>query len=442
MRFSAKDASLEVIDKLKENGYTAYWVGGCVRDQLLGRQPKDYDVVTSAPPDCVQSIFPRTIAIGSAFGIIQAIIDTTPVEIATFREESDYQDGRHPSCIQLSTPEMDAQRRDFTINGLFFDPESRKIIDYVDGQKDIKQKVIRTIGDPFKRFSEDYLRMLRAVRFAHTLGFQIESNTAEAIQKLAPNIQHISMERIQQEFTRILTESLQAGNALKELDALNLLRFILPEVLTLKGQAQPPDYHPEGDVFTHVTNMLNAMEEPSVTLAYAVLLHDIGKPATAQIDTTGRIRFSCHDKMGAQITERILHRLKLPGTEIDDITHCVRNHMRFAEAINMRRSTLRRLIGAPTFDIELTLHRLDCICSNGFSDNYYYLLDMQKKFKEEKPLPEAWISGHDIMALDIPEGPDIGKWRKIAYDMQLEGVCESKESLLEKIKVMVDEARQ
>jgi tRNA nucleotidyltransferase/poly(A) polymerase len=430
----AEQIALSIVQHLEKAGFHAYWVGGCVRDTLMGRVPKDYDVATNATPDQILSIFPRALEIGKAFGVVKVVIEGESLDVATFRRDTSYEDGRRPTAVVFTNAEEDARRRDFTINGLFYDPASKRVIDYVGGQKDIAARVIRTIGHPEKRFSEDYLRMLRAIRFASTLEFDIESDTLSAIRAMSPRITKVSAERIQYELTRLLTESPRAGNGLKILREAGLLKFILPEIEQMIGQEQPHAYHPEGEVFTHTVLMLDAMRNPSVPLAYSVLLHDVGKPATAEktveSDGSGRWRFHGHAKTGSEIAEQILKRLKLPSLDIEVVTHCIRNHMHFMDAQKMRKSTLRQFVGAPTFPIELELHRLDCLSSHGDLTNYAFLEKFMNDLRNEPILPSPWITGHDIISLGIPEGRQVGFWHKKAYEAQLEGRFENRDGLL------------
>jgi poly(A) polymerase len=433
-----KRAALAIVQQLEASGFEAYWVGGCVRDRLMGREPKDYDVATNATPDQILSIFPNALTIGKAFGVVQVIIDGEPHDIATFRRDASYEDGRHPTSVVFTSAEEDARRRDFTINGLFYEPVRERVIDYVDGQKDIAARVVRTIGHPEQRFSEDALRMLRAIRFASTLEFTIAPETLSAIRAMSPRITQISAERIQHELSLLLTDSPRAGNGLKMLHESGLLKFIMPEIEQMIGQEQPPAYHPEGDVFTHTVLMLNNMKNPSVALAYSVLLHDVGKPATAENtvepDGSSRWRFHGHAKTGAEIAEQILKRLKLPGRDIDVVTHCIRNHMHFTDVQKMRKSTLRQFVGAPTFPIELELHRLDCLSSHGDLAHYGFLEKFLHDLRNEPVLPAPWITGRDILSLGIPEGREVGAWHKKAYDAQLEGRFENREDLLAWLK--------
>jgi poly(A) polymerase len=418
-----------LVRRLQAEGFVAYLAGGCVRDMLLGRVPKDYDIATDAIPDKVLELFPEAVAVGKSFGVVRVPAAGAWYEVATFRQDADYADGRHPDAVTFSDPASDAQRRDFTINALFCDPVKEEILDFVGGTEDIGRRTVRTVGDPRLRFREDHLRMLRAVRFASTLGFTLAPETAAAIREHAARLVAISAERIRDELTRILVEAKQAGNAVAMLRDLNLLAAILPEVAAMPGTAQPPEFHPEGDVFEHTVLMLNQMRTSDPQLAWAVLLHDVGKPPTAQIKE-GRWRFERHAAVGAEAARRILERLRFSSNDADAISFMVGNHMRFVDVKAMRRATLRRLAGAPTFDQELELHRLDCMASHQDLENYEHLTAFRNQLRSEPVLPEPWVSGHDIMALGVPEGREVGVWRKKAYDAQLENAFPDREHLL------------
>ncbi len=425
-----KESARQVVEVLQANGYEALFAGGCVRDKLLGREPKDYDVATNAPPDEVERLFPRTLAIGKAFGVIAVIHGKQTVEVATFRKEQGTRDGRHPELVEFCAAREDALRRDFTINGMFYDPVKDAVIDHVDGRRDIGLKRIVAIGNPEERFAEDHLRMLRAIRFAYTLGFDIDPATDAAIRKMAPLIKRISMERIEAEFSRTLTESPRAGDALRHLLRSGLLEQIIPEIIPMVGQEQPPRFHPEGDVFEHTVLMLNLMNSNPTNhdirreLAYTVLLHDVGKPPTARIgpgaDGIPRIRFDGHADAGAELAEAILLRLRLPNRERKHIVDAIRGHMRFMDVQNMRASKLRKMIGAETFDLEMELHRLDCHGSHENLDNYVFLQDYIEQMAHEPILPEPWINGRDLLEMGISEGRLIGRILKEAYDAQME----------------------
>lgn len=425
----------ELTRQLQQNGYTAYWAGGCVRDAYLGIIPKDYDIATNATPDAILKLFPDGDAIGKSFGVIAVNREGWPFEIATFRIDHGIKDGRHPESISFATAEEDAQRRDLTINAMFFDPISNTIHDWVNGQRDLDQGIIRSVGNPRQRFAEDHLRLLRAVRFAVRLDFTINPQTEKAIIEAAPKLSAISPERIRDEFSRIMLEAAHPGQALRMLDDLKLLEAFLPEVNALKHQNQPPEFHPEGDVFTHTVMMLDRMEHRDLTLMLSVLLHDIAKPVVAKF-RDGRLRFHGHADKGAIMTQNILKRLKYPNRIIEAVTACVKGHMRFMEVQNMRRSTLRRLVGAPTFDTELELHRLDCLACHGMLDNYDFLRQTVDEFNSEPALPAPWITGKDLIAAGLNPGPHFGKILKQAYDLQLEGQSPSREALLQQLKLV------
>jgi tRNA nucleotidyltransferase/poly(A) polymerase len=450
-----KESALSVVKTLQSNGFLAYFAGGCVRDELLGCKPKDYDVATDALPEEVEALFPKTIPIGKAFGVIAVIADKETIEVATFRKEVGTLDGRHPETVVFSAATEDARRRDFTINGMFYDPVTEQLHDYVHGRRDLENKIITAIGDPAKRFEEDHLRMLRAVRFAHNLGFALDPATEDAIRNMAHFITKISAERIEAELTRTLTGSPGPGDALRHLYDLGLLEHILPEILPMVGQEQPPLFHPEGDVFEHTALMLNLMNEPMGRasrpahpknqasyapreLAYTVLLHDVGKPPTASIgpgtDGEPRIRFDGHAAVSAEMAEAILIRLKFPNKERKHIVEAIRGHMRFMDVQQMRTSKLRKLIGAETFDLEMELHRLDCLGSHAMLDNYDYVRTYQKEMANEPILPEPWLRGHDLIALGITEGKLIGKILREAYEAQMEDRFANRDELLEWIK--------
>lgn len=429
----SRDQSLAILSRLRDAGYESYWAGGCVRDILLDRPPQDYDIATRATPDEIEALFPHTVPVGKAFGVILVLEDGASHEVATFRRDLDYRDGRRPSEVQFTSPEEDARRRDFTVNGLFYDPSKEQVLDFVEGQRDIKCRVIRSIGDPSARFREDYLRMMRAARLSATLGLTIDLATAEGVREHAHHIGKVSAERIRDELTKLLLQAPLAGQGILSLRDLGLLKEILPEIAALEGQEQPPQFHPEGDVLTHTVMMLDGMESPDEVLAYSVLLHDVGKPPTATLsiepDGAERIRFNNHAKVGAEMSEAILQRLKMPSKVIDAVTTCVANHMRFMDIPRMKKSTLRKLVGAPTFPVELQLHRLDCMCSHGDLDNLDILAAFREDLAHEPILPEPWLSGHDIMALGVAHGPDVGAWHRRAYERQLEGLAASKEGL-------------
>ncbi|MDD5676944.1 MAG: CCA tRNA nucleotidyltransferase [Kiritimatiellae bacterium] len=435
------EGARQAVKRLQAAGFNALWAGGCVRDLLMNRVPKDFDIATSAVPDQVERLFPGAVMVGKSFGVVRVKIQHHEYEVATFRKDQTYRDGRHPEGVVFTDEQTDAQRRDFTVNALFLDPLAGTVRDYVGGQADLAARLIRAVGRADDRFAEDHLRMLRAVRFAATLDFKLDPATTDAIRRHAPQIGKVSAERIQQELTRILLEAPQPGAAIELLQAVGLLPVIMPEISALRGQEQPPQFHPEGDVWTHTIMMLNAMRQPDLRLAYAVLLHDVGKPGTAKF-VENRIRFDCHAGVGAAMAEEILKRLRLPNDDIKAIVFCIGNHMRFMDVRRMRKATLCRMVGAPTFATELELHRLDCAASHGDITNHAFLVEFQAARRAEPVLPRPWISGHDIMSLDIPSGPEIGRWKQRVYDAQLEGLVENREAALAWLRREIAAARR
>ena len=409
---------------LKSHGHQALLVGGCVRDQLLGVSPKDFDIATSALPDQIAKLLPQAQLVGAHFGVWLL----NGVEIATFRSDGVYSDGRRPDDVRFVTdPELDAQRRDFSINGLFQDPLSGEIFDYVGGQADLRLRTVRAIGDPVRRFTEDHLRMLRAVRFACRLGFEIEPETMAAIRLLAEQISRISEERIRDELDRVLTEG-HARLGFELLDTTGLLAQVLPEVSAFQGVEQPPEFHPEGDVWTHVLMMLEQMGRPPSTLAWGVLLHDVGKPPT--FHRADRIRFDGHAEVGAAMAEKILLRLKFSNDEAAQISSLVANHMKFKDVRQMRVSTLKRFLRLPQFEEHLELHRLDCFASNGRTDAYEYVQSKLTAFDREQLSPKSLINGSDLIAAGYKPGPKFKQALSAVETAQLEGEIDSKEQAL------------
>jgi poly(A) polymerase len=407
-------------------GYQALFAGGCVRDALLGRALKDIDIATSATPDQVEALFAgRTVAVGKAFGVVVVLRDGFSFDVATFRTDGAYADGRHPDSVVFATAEGDAQRRDFTVNGLFCDPESGEVTDFVGGLADLDAQVIRAIGDPEARFREDHLRMLRAVRFGSVLGFGIESGTWAAMRSHAEWLRTVSAERVASEFVRTLCESPRPSVGLNLLRESGLLARFLPEAVALYGTRQPPKFHPEGDVWTHTCLMLDELAAPrDLGLALAVLLHDIGKPATfcEQPEEDGtRIRFPNHAPVGAEMAEAILLRLRQPTARVEEVKTLVAGHMRFVEAEKMRRAKLRRFLGAACFPKMLELMRLDVLYSNGDFATWHFLKSSFESFTAEPVLPEPLVRGRDLMAWGMTPGPAMGACLNALYDAQLEG---------------------
>jgi poly(A) polymerase len=422
-------AAMRVVEQLQAAGFETFFAGGWVRDLILERDSKDIDIATRARPDQVEALFPRTHAIGKAFGVIQVVEDDDVFEVATFRRDLAYQDGRRPKGYEPSSPEEDAGRRDFTINGLFLDPVKGELRDYVNGVADLRSGIIRAIGEPALRFQEDHLRMLRALRFASVLEFDIEQETRCAICELAPLLTKVSAERIRIEFVRLLTESPRAGDGVQMLHDCGLLVHILPELLACIDCSQPPKFHPEGDVWTHTLMMLNELSDPSPELALSVLLHDIGKPATRS-EEGGRIRFQGHAQTGAEMAEAWMRRMKFSKAQTRTVTGLVHRHMDMMNVPKMRKATLRKIVSREVFEEELELHRVDCLCSNGIQKSREILLEARRKFEADAALPDPWITGRDLLDLGFTPGPEIGKWKHLAYEQQLEGRFPDKIALL------------
>ena len=424
----------DVVARLRESGHIAYFAGGCVRDIVRSQIPKDFDIATDARPEVVQRLFSRTHAVGAHFGVILVLENNFQFEVATFRSDDAYIDGRHPSAVHFSSPEEDAKRRDFTINGMFYDPVAEKVIDFVGGCADIAAKLLRAIGDPAQRFAEDRLRMLRAVRLATVLDYKIDKQTWDALLANAASINQISAERIRDELMRIfLSPSRTRGWDL--LDSSGLMRAILPEIEAMKGCKQPEQFHPEGDVFEHTRLMLQFLtEKVSVPLVFSVLLHDVAKPRTATVDETGRIRFSGHDRIGAEMTEKIMRRLRFSGAEIDATVEMVRQHMVFKDVPKMREAKLKRFMARPTFDDELELHRVDCEGSHRMLDNYEFLLRKREEFASEPIIPPPLVRGDDLIALGLKPGPKFGGILEAVETRQLEGTLRTREEALDWVK--------
>jgi poly(A) polymerase len=424
----------EIGRKLRERGHIAYFAGGCVRDIVRGDTPRDFDIATDATPEIVQQTFARTYAVGAHFGVIVVLENGFQFEVATFRSDEAYVDGRRPTAVHFSSPEEDARRRDFTINGMFYDPVAEKVIDFVGGRADLDAKVVRAIGEPAQRFQEDRLRMLRAVRFATVLDYKIDNQTWEAIVANAAAITEISAERIREELVRIfLSPNRVRGWDL--LDESRLMRAILPEVVAMKGCAQPEQFHPEGDVFEHTRLMLKLLpEKVSVPLVFAVVLHDVAKPVTATVDQTGRIRFNEHDRIGAAMTEQIMERLRFSRAEIDPTVEMVRQHMVFKDVPKMRIAKLKRFMARPSFDEELELHRVDCESSHRMLDNYDFLLRKRQEFANEPVIPPPLVRGDDLIALGLKPGPKFGEILEAVETRQLEGTLKTREEALDWVK--------
>jgi poly(A) polymerase len=404
-----RNMALAIVERLQAAGFSAFWVGGCVRDDQLGRCPTDYDVATSALPDQIEKLFPRTIPVGRKFGVIIVLEEDKQFQVATFRAEADYQDGRRPERVIFGDAMADAQRRDFTVNGLFFDPVKGELLDWVHGKPDLESRIIRTIGSPAERFAEDHLRMLRAVRLAAQLNFQIEPETFLAVKYNARKIQEISAERIRDELNKLFAPP-HAARGLELLMESGLLAEVLPEIAATLACEQSPNFHPEGNVFNHLVLMLKQLPaDADTSLSWAALLHDVAKPVTASVDAnTGSIHFYEHEKIGAEMAEQILERLKFSRKQIEDVVQAVRCHMQFKDVQEMRKSTLRRLLMRPTFQLELALHRLDCLGSHRRLDVYDFLLEKARELENQPEIRPPLLTGNDLIAMGMKPGPEIG----------------------------------
>jgi poly(A) polymerase len=423
-----RQAATDIVNRLRAEGFQAYLVGGCVRDLVMGREPKDYDIATDATPQQVVKLYPNALTVGAQFGVVMVPDKSGNIEVATFRSDGRYTDGRHPTEVRYArTPQEDVRRRDFTINGLLFDPESEQVLDYVGGQADIRARRIRTIGSPIERFHEDRLRMLRAVRFAARFGFTLDKAARQAIQRLAPQIHDVSAERVRDEIIKILTEG-AARCGFELLDETGLLREVLPEIKALQGVQQPPEFHPEGDVWVHTLLMLEGLGSPTPTLALGVLLHDVGKPPTFTVRE--RIRFDNHVEVGAKMALEICRRLRLSTREAERIVELVRHHLRFKDFPRMKRSTQLRFLRMEGFAEHLELHRLDCLASHGDLTNY----ELARRLLAETPpaeiKPAPLVRGQDLIAQGYTPGPLFKQILQVVEDAQLEGRLHTREDAL------------
>jgi poly(A) polymerase len=426
-KFVSRETAARIVRLLRQAGYEAYFVGGCVRDLLLGTAPLDYDIVTSARPEEVQCLFPKTLPVGIRFGVILVIEDDHPYEVATFRTEDGYVDGRRPSHVAFSSAQEDIYRRDFTINGLLMDPDTSEIIDHVGGGTDINRRIIRTIGNPEQRFSEDYLRMLRAIRFAAGLNFHIDLQTLEAIRQHAPAIRYISAERVREELTKLLTQG-GARYGMELLSETGLLHELLPEVDVLHGVEQPPQFHPEGDVWEHTLRMLGLIPSGAdERLAWAALMHDLGKALTRSENDSG-IHFYGHVRKSEEIADAIMRRLKFSRASADAILDLIRYHMVFMNVQKMRPSRLKRFLRMANFDLHLELHRLDCLGSHGFVDNYEFCKIKLAEFEIQDLRPPRLINGNYLIELGLIPGPLFSKILQSVEDAQLNGEIATSEN--------------
>jgi putative nucleotidyltransferase with HDIG domain len=448
----SKDFAASITETLRQHGFQAYLVGGCVRDLLLKREPADYDIATSATPAQVMEIFPETYAVGAQFGVVLVPLpdflpddhligggESTPpksraAEVATFRSDLGYSDGRRPDEVRFSEdPRKDVARRDFTINGMMLDPVSGEVLDFVGGRKDLEAGIIRAIGDPARRFAEDKLRMLRAVRFAARFEYAIEAETLAAIQRLAREVQVVSRERVRDELTRMLTEG-HARRAFLLLDESGLLKQVLPEISVMKGVEQPPEFHPEGDVFVHTLLLLENLPHPCPpTLAWGALLHDVGKPATFRV-APDRIRFDNHVDVGVKIAEEICDRLRFSKHDAVQVLALVDNHMRFGHVTRMKESTLKKFLRLPKFDEHLALHRADSLASHGNLSTYDLVTKKLAEIPPEKIRPAPLVTGDDLIAAGYAPGPKFREILEAVEDAQLEGRLLSHDAAVEFVK--------
>ncbi len=456
-------AARDIVLKLRKAGYAAYFAGGCVRDMLLGLEAKDFDVATSAVPEMVIGMFPKTFAVGAHFGVVLVCLPgeggEIATEVATFRNDGVYTDGRRPDAVRFSTEAReDVVRRDFTINGMLLDPEvlektgdvSAAVLDFVGGREDLERGLVRAIGDARLRFSEDKLRMLRGVRFAARLGFAIEAATMQAMQSVAGEVGQVSAERVKEELTRMLTEG-HARRAFELMDEAGLLAEVLPEAVRMHGVEQPPEWHPEGDVWVHTMLLLEGLEPGcSATLGWGALLHDIGKPATFQIDRTGstaeqpkeRIRFSGHVEVGVRVAEAILRRLRFSNEETEQILALVKNHMRFGDVLEMRESTLKRFLRLPRFDEHLQLHWLDCMACHQKLGMWTFARAAEARYRAEPEAmrPKLLVTGRDLIEAGYKPGPRFKEMLETVEDAQLEGAVTTTEAGLALVRTRFGEA--
>jgi poly(A) polymerase len=428
----AESLARAVVERLRTAGHQAYLVGGCVRDLLLGVRPKDFDISTGARPERVMELFPQSGLVGAHFGVVLVRDGAAQVEVATFRSDHEYEDGRRPTAVHFETdPRADVLRRDFTINGLMMDPETGQVLDYVAGRSDLDARLVRAIGDPDARFREDHLRLLRAVRFAARLGFTIEAATFDAMGRHAALITRVSAERVRDELVRILTEG-GAAYGLDLLDECGLLAALLPEVVAMHGVAQPPEFHPEGDVWQHTRMLLESLDHATPALAMAALLHDVGKPPVFRV--AERIRFDGHVEKGVEMAHAILARLRFSNEDTERIESLVAHHMHFKDVGRMRESTLKRLMRLPHFDEHLELHRLDCLASSGNLESYDLVKCKLAELPASEIKPTPLITGDDLIAAGYHPGPRFGEILSAVEDAQLEHRLRTAEEALEWVR--------
>ncbi len=430
-RQTMQKAARRIVERLRLHGYETFFAGGWVRDFLLKRRPKDIDVVTSARPEEILRLFPGSVPIGAQFGVIQVPLYGHRYEVATFRSEGPYLDGRHPSEVTFCGPEQDALRRDFTINGMFYDPVAGRVIDYVHGRADLRRRCLRAIGKAEDRLREDKLRMLRAVRFACSLDFEIDPETWEAVCRLSPAILEVSWERIRDEVLKILTGPAR-DRGLDLLQASGMLRMVLPEVEAMRGVEQPPEFHPEGDVFTHTRLALGMLRKPTTVLALGTLLHDVGKPPTFAVRE--RIRFDSHVEVGMEMAALICRRLRMSKDETDQVVALVQHHLRFMNVAEMRRSTLMRFLRLPHFEEHLELHRVDCLSSHGNLESYFFCREKLKQMRREPPPPPPLITGDDLIGLGYRPGPVFREILEAVENLQMDGELKTRSEAVEYVR--------
>lgn len=439
-----KQTAIEIVTTLQMHGFKAYFAGGCVRDMIMGKESSDYDIATNALPRDVLKLFEKTIPVGVQFGVVIVVKHGHNFEVATFRTEGSYSDGRHPDYVAFSTPEDDVKRRDFTMNGLLYDPLKNEILDYVGGREDISRGIIRTIGNPIERFTEDKLRMIRAARFACRFNFPIHPDTQQAIIQRAPQIHLVSAERIREELEKILTGP-NPHIGIKLLDELHLLQEILPEVSQMKGVRQPENFHPEGDVFVHTLLCLSrlapvpepGMGKPSFTLAMGVLLHDIGKTVT--FEELDRIRFNLHEKVGADMAAKICDRLKTSNAEKERIVWLVLKHLYFKDAQKMRLNKLKRLFANEGYPELAELCRIDALSSCGDLSDYHFCQNMFSKLTHEEVKPKPLITGHDLIAMGLKPGPLFKEILAKIEDEQLDGNLTTREAAIDEARILISQ---
>lgn len=431
-----QESAAEIVRELQSRGFHAYFAGGCVRDRVMGIEPADYDVATDARPEDVAVVFGDVRLVGAQFGVVLVSRFGHDFEVATFRVDGPYSDGRHPDSVRFATAEDDVRRRDFTINGLLYDPVSDELIDLVDGRADIEARVIRAIGDPGQRFAEDRLRMLRAVRFACRLDFEIDPATWKAIKDAASAIKIVAPERIGDEIEKILTGP-HPDRGVDLVRESGLLQVILPGVADMVGVDQPPNFHPEGDVFTHTLLCLSHLDSPTWPLALATLLHDVGKPGTFEI--RDRIRFTAHEKVGADMADEICRGLRTSNAVRERVVWLIQRHLCFKDARRMKRSTLRRLFAHEGYDELLELHRVDCLGSNGDLDSHAFCIRAREELGAEPPKPPPLVNGRDLMAMGLTPGPVFGRILRLIEEEQLNDEVHSRDEALERARALARE---